>query len=121
MAATASHCESHPNSACRVDPVDYVFDGVLRSNDAAFIVDAVISIESRGQNLALIGIRQHVSGQLLNCKLIERHIVVEGIDHPVAPWPHEAFPVRLVATCVGVTSRLQPRQCHVFAVVRRRQ
>ena len=34
------------------------------------------------------GVRQHVAGDLLDRELVERHVAVEGVDHPVAVLPH---------------------------------
>ena len=54
-------------------------------------------------------------------ELIERQVAVERADHPVAPRPHLAIVVDVVAVGVGVAGRVQPRHRHPLAVVRRLQ
>ena len=51
---------------------------------------------------------QQVAGDLLDGELVERHVAVEGVDHPVAPAPHRALAVALVAVGVGVAGGVEP-------------
>ena len=52
---------------------------------------------------------------------IERLVAVEGRDHPVAPGPHRAGEVVLVAVGVGVAGHVEPVHRHPLAVARRGQ
>ena len=54
-------------------------------------------------------------------ELVERQVAVEGGDHPVAPGPHGAGEVVLVAVGVGVAGAVEPVHRHALAVVRRRE
>ena len=54
-------------------------------------------------------------------ELIERHVAVERVDHPVAVLPDVAAVVLLVAVGVGVAGEVEPRPRPALAVVRRRQ
>ena len=65
--------------------------------------------------------RQQIAGELLDRELVERQIAVEGADHPVAPRPHAAIAVDVVAVRVGVAGGVEPRHGHPLAVVRRLQ
>ena len=49
-------------------------------------------------------------------KLIERHVLVVGVDHPVAVAPHLARSVGLVPAGVGVAGAVQPLGGHPLAV-----
>ena len=64
---------------------------------------------------------QQIAGELLDRELVERQVPVEGVDHPVAPGPHVALAVDVVAVRVGVAGRVEPRHGHALAVVRRLQ
>ena len=55
-----------------------------------------------------VALGQQVAGELLDGELVERHVAVEGVDHPVAPAPHDALAVALVAVGVGVAGRVEP-------------
>ena len=75
-----------------------------------------------GRNLLIQGrIRQQVACQLLDREPIERHVAIEGIDDPIAPPPHVALAVSLIAVAVGVSRGLEPRERHPLAVARRLQ
>ena len=64
---------------------------------------------------------QQVAGQLLDRELVERQIAVERADDPVAPRPHPAMAVDVVAVRVGVARGVEPGHGHALAVVRRLQ
>ncbi len=40
---------------------------------------------------------EEVTGDLLEGELIERHVLVEGVDHPISPRPKFTVAVDLVA------------------------
>gem|GEM_PF-7030080 len=56
-------------------------------------------MEGGGEGLRGFGIRKQVSGKLLDDELIELHVQVERIDHPISPRPASAQ-VRLSMLCV---------------------
>jgi hypothetical protein len=58
---------------------------------------------------------------LFDGELIEGHIAVERVDHPISPPPHRARSVVLVSIGVCVPSGIQPRHCHVFTIASRLQ
>ena len=49
---------------------------------------AMIAVETRRDLLVERRVRQQVARDLLDRELIERHVAVERVDHPVAPRPH---------------------------------
>ena len=58
---------------------------------------------------------QQVAGQLPGDELVVRQIGVEGLDDPVAPGPHGAIDVGLVAVGVGVAGQVEPVDGHALA------
>ena len=121
MAPTAVERQAKPNRAHRLGHIEDIIDAILLGNAAALAVDHVIAVEAGGQDLFVRRIRQKITGQLLDGELIERHVVVERTNHPVAPGPHRTLAVTLIAVGVGVACRLQPVPRHAFAIGRRRQ
>ena len=81
----------------------------------------MIAVEAGGDALIERGIGQQIAGQLLDGEAVERQIAVEGVDHPIAPAPHVARPVGLVAVGVAVARRFHPAEGHALAIARRRQ
>ena len=59
--------------------------------------------------------------ELLDRESVEWHVVVEGLDHPIAPAPHIARTVVLVAVSVRVAGGFQPAERHPLAEARRGQ
>ena len=97
VAACTAKCHPKPDSAGGFDAVDDGLDSPLFRNDAAFGIDAVVSVEPGCDDLLRGGIWEHVSSELFNGELVEGFIGVKGIDDPVAPAVLEALVVRLVA------------------------
>src|SRR4029077_2723938 len=64
-------------------------------------------------------IRHHVTRNLLDYELIERHIAVQSVDHPVAVPPHQARCVDGVPVEIGIASHVEPVTAPSLAVVRR--
>ena len=63
--------------------------------------------------------REHVAGDLLQRELVERQIAVERVDDPIAPAPHVALGVGLVAVRIRIARRVEPLCGHPLAVARR--
>ncbi len=80
-----------------------------------------LRLNAGGDHLILRRLRQQVAGQLLDGEPVEGHVAVEGIDHPIAPAPHVALAIALVAIAVGVARGFEPRVGHALAVARRGQ
>ena len=68
-----------------------------------------------------VALGQQIAGQLLDRELVERKIAVERGDDPVAPRPHHAMTVDVVAVRVGVARGVEPGHGHALAVARRLQ
>ena len=121
VAARAAHRQSHERARRRLHPVDDVLDLVFVGDRAAFEVDHVIAVEARGHLLFARGVRQEVARKLLDRELVVGHVAVERGDDPVAPRPHPAQAVDVIAVRVGIPCRVQPRHRHAFAIAWRLQ
>ena len=102
MALSTAHGQSEPHGTRRVDSVDNRFIPKLLRVDTAFLVVHRIAVEASRDELIQCGIRQQVSGDLLDRKLIERHIGIEGSDDPVSIRPDRPWTVLFVTIGVGV-------------------
>ena len=75
-------------------------------------------VETRGDLLSCVGLRQQVPGQLLGHEPVEPEVVVERLDHVVPVGSDLAGLVGVVPVAVGVTDDIQPVDRHPFAVMR---
>ena len=119
MATRAGQGQAQEHRPHRFNPIRNVFNDPLIRNGAPLGVDPVVAIESRSDLGKEITIRNQVSRHLLDDETIKRHVVIQGANQPVAPDPHIAQAVILVAIGVGVARSLQPIKPHVFAIARR--
>ena len=82
--------------------------------DAALDREAVIAIEGRRDLLIESGSGRQVSRQLRGDELVERHVCLEGIDDPVAPWPLVVGSVVLIPVAVREAGVVEPLQGQVL-------
>ena len=116
VAAGAPQGQPHPHRAGRRHAIYHVLDQELLGDDAALAVLAVVAVEGGGDLLLQGRVGEHVAGDLLDGELIERHVVVVGVDHPVAVAPHLPRGVGLIPARVGVAGPVQPLGGHPLAV-----
>jgi hypothetical protein len=117
VAAAAAHRQAQERRGRRLDAVDDAFDAPLLVDDAALGVHPVVAVEPRRDLLRLRRVGQQIAGDLFDGELIERHVLVVGVDDPVAPVRHEALGVGLIPMRVGVARRVEPRDGHLLAVM----
>jgi hypothetical protein len=120
---TARTANRHPlpHRHRRIDTIDNVLDRVLLGNNPPLGITTMIAVKARRDLLFERWLRQQVACQLFDRELIERHVAIQGFEDPVAPAPHEAFAVALVAIGVGVASRVEPVNRHSLCKARRGQ
>ncbi len=121
VAARAAERHAHEHRGGCLDAVHYVLDRILLGNDSVFGIGSMVAIEAGSDLLIERGAGQHVAGDLLQCELIEGLIAIERLDDPIAPAPHEALGIILIAVGVGVASGVEPTLGHALAVARRSQ
>ena len=94
-----------------------VEDFVFLVDDAAFVGGDVAAAEAGGDLLLQRGVGEQVAGELLDDELVERHVVVEGADDPVAVGPDFAVVVEMDAVGVGVAGGVEPVAAAMLAPV----
>ncbi len=118
VALSTFHAESHPHHRCCLHAIDHVFHTVLFFDQSAFVCRCVVAQKSSGDFLLRGRIRQQITGQLLDGKLVEWLVAVISTDNPVTPRPHIARAVRVKHAGVAVARRIHPDHRHAFAKVR---
>ena len=118
VAAGAAHGQAEPDDRCCLYSIGHVLHSKLLGHDAAFGVGAVIAMKAGGNLLGCGGIGQQIPGDLLDGELIEGHVAIERVDHPIAPAPHAALAIALIAVGVGVARGVQPPGGHSLAIAR---
>ena len=116
VAPSALPGEAHEDGGGGLSAVANVLDEPLGGVDAAFVVKAVVAVETGGELLPEGGVFELVPGELFDEELVVGHVVVEGFDDPVAPWPHVAEGVAFVAIAVGIAGGVEPAPGHVLAI-----
>ena len=115
VADGATGGQAHPHLVRRLGPVPRVQHEIFLGNRAAFVRRDVATVEPRRDFLIDGRVRQQVARQLLDRELIEFHVGIEGINHPVAVRPHLAGVVEVDAVRVRIARRIEPVTPAVFA------
>ena len=118
VALSTFHAEPHPHHRCCFYSIDRIFHAVFFFDQPTFIGGGVVSQKSRRHTLVDCRIRQQVTGQLFQRKLIERLVAVVSTDYPVSPRPHVARAIGMKDAGVAVACGIHPYDCHAFAKVR---
>ena len=119
VAAGASHRETEPDRAGCLDTVEGVFALVFLLDGPA-LAGAHIAADVTGSDFLLGAcVGQQVACQLLSGEFVERHVLVERIDDPLAILPDAAIGVDVVAVRVGVAGGIQPVTRLMLAVTGR--
>ena len=111
----ATQRRAQPHGRGRIYAVHDVFGCVFIRVGAAFKVDHAVPIEPARDLLLDRSARQHVSGELLDRKLIKRHVAVERVDHPLPPLPHVTMIINVIAVGIRITRQIQPELRHALA------
>jgi hypothetical protein len=121
MTLGAADRQAEPNRSRRVGAIDGALDAELLGIGATFLIEGRIAMKPRRHELLVPAIGKHVAGELLDGESIERHVLVEGGNQPIAPGPDGAPAVDGVAVGVGVASQVEPVPRLPFAIMRRGQ
>ena len=90
----------------------------LRQIDPALPACHRVAVEARRQLLLQCRVRKQIARRLLDGELIERHVAVERLNHPLAIPPRIGPHVILhAALAVGESRQIQPRPRPLLAVV----
>ena len=88
MTSSTSNGKAQPSLAGGINPIDHILNTPLFCNQAAFTIKPMVSIKTCCNDLRFGCIREHITSNLLNGKLIKWHIFIVGIDDPISPGPH---------------------------------
>src|SRR6185436_13269382 len=97
MTACAAQGSSHPGIGSRLDPIHDILDLIFFGDGTTLEIDHVVSVKPGGNLLFVGSVGQEIAGQLLDRKLVERQVTIECVYNPVAPAPHIAVTVDVVA------------------------
>jgi hypothetical protein len=78
-------------------------------------------MEAAGDQLIDGRIRQHVARDLFDREAVERHVLIQRVDDPVAILPHHPREILFEALRVGIARQIEPRPRPPFAIMRRRE
>ena len=113
--------QPQPCRAGGAHPIDHRQIPKLERVDSPLLVDHRVAMEAGGDDVVGRGSGEQVAGDLADREAVERHVVVECLDHPVAPRPDRAVAVFLVAVGVGIPRQIEPAAGPSLAVARARQ
>ena len=116
--------EREPEKCCaeRGHAVVDIVDAIFLLHRAAFVLLLVKPAERRGEQLLVGGMWYQVARHLPERELVPGEVLVEGLDHPVAPGPHRGpRSVGLETVAVGVAGEVHPVGGHPLAIPRARE
>ena len=119
VAAVTSEREAEPDGRGGLDAIEDIFDASLFGDAAALAVEHIIAVKTAGDFLVARGAGQKIAGELFDGELIEGHVRVQRIHHPIAPRPHRTLGVALEAVSIGVAREIEPVPSPAFAVAGR--
>ena len=116
VALRAGHGGAHEDRVGGIDAVDDRGVAELFVAGASLVLGHRVAMEGGRDDLVFGGVREQVSGQLLDRELIERLVLIERLDHPIAIGPDDPARVARVAGAVGIAGEVEPLAGPVFAV-----
>ena len=117
VAARAADREAQPHGAERLHAIHAGLDAELLLIRAAFGVRERLPMKRGGHDLLLRGLRQQITGDLLDGELIKGHVVIDRADDPVAVAPRiRPSAILFITIAVRVARHVQPVAAPAFAV-----
>ena len=121
VALRATKGQTKPGGSGGIDPIGHRMKAKLERINAALFVNHRIAQKTRRHALLLRRVRQQIPGHLLDDELVVAHVLVQRVNHPVAPEPNIPRLVFLIPIRIGIPRRVQPVPRPALAIVRRRQ
>ena len=118
MTLGTGHSQPQPGGGGHIHSVEQNHKALLLGNGPTLSVVQMVAIETAGYFLVRAGIRQKISSELPNGKLIKWHVLIKGIHHPVPPYPLIGFSIKLKTIAIGIAGGIQPFHSHSFTVMR---
>ena len=116
-----AHRQPQPDGRRGLEPVKRVFRLILIDDRAPLSCAHVCPDVTRGHLLFHRRLRHQITRQLVDRELVERHVPVIRLNHPVAPLPHAPLRVDVIPVRIRIPRRIHPVMRHVFAIRRRFQ
>ena len=114
VARRATGREPEPHRGHRLNAVLGVNGFILGRDGPALARGGQATVET-GRDFLVDGrIGQKIAGHLLDRKPVERHVLFERVDHPIAVGPDRAVIVDVDAVGVGVAHRVEPLAAEMF-------
>ena len=110
-----------PGSAGRLKPIHDALDPKLLLARVVALGLHRVAMKRAGHPLPRGRVRYQITGELIDRKTIERHVVIQRSNHPVTIRPDVARPVRRIARRVGKAREIKPVLSLPFPKMRRRQ
>src|SRR5206468_1783057 len=108
VALRATERRPHPYGHGSVDAIDNRFVPKLLVVSSPLSIRHRIAMESSSDFLIARWIRQQITRELLDGKLVEWQIPIERADHPITVGPHASAIIFFVALRVGISRQIQP-------------
>ena len=118
VALGARRRQPEPGGAGGAHAIDHREIAELEWVDAPFLVDHGVAVEAGGDDVVGHSVGQEITGDLPDRECVERHVVVERLNHPVAIRPDRPLAILLVAVRVGVAGEIEPAAGPPLAIPR---
>ena len=119
VAAGALRRDAQDAFADSIHAIEDTFDSELLGLCSAFLVGHGVSEVSGSDVIVLRCVRNKITGDLFNDKVVISHVLVQGLNDPVTVEMHLAREVFLVACGVCIACDVQPFPRPFFAIMRR--
>ena len=116
MALSTCHRRPHPHGQSGVNTINHGNVTKFFIVGAAFVIGQRVAMKGGGYQLFVGRLRQKIAGHLFDRELVKRHVVINGLNHPVAVGPDCARRVVGVACRISITGQVQPLASPVFTV-----
>ena len=118
VALGALHRQAEDGGGDGIDLVHGVVHAVFLLDGSALVGVHAVAQETGGGDLVRRGVGDEVAGDLLQHELVVGLVLLESVDHPIAPRPHVAVVVDRVAVGVGVSRAVEPWQRQALGEMR---
>ena len=117
VADRAAGSQAEPDLRCGFGPVAVIEHEVLFRDRPSLVRRDVATVEAGGDLLVERAIREQISRELFDGKLVKRHVAVEGVNQPFAVRPVLAEVIEVDAVGVGIAGGVEPVAAPVLAPV----
>ena len=102
VALSAGYRHAQPSHAGGCDTVNNVEVSILGIDEPSFIAGHYIAMETASNLLLNRGVRNEIASKLCDGELVERHVRIESMDHPLTPKPHVAKRIIVIAAGIAI-------------------